>query len=69
MNDLPTLKIHLFGKDKVGKTTLRNKIISGNENIESTKFIELSTKTINEKYMLLLVDYPGYNTGVNIFNI
>ena len=41
MNDLPKLKIHLFGKHKVGKTALRNKIISGNdyqkEKIETTK--------------------------------
>ena len=72
MNDLPTLKIHLFGKHKVGKTALRNKIISENDyqkdKIEPTKLVEFSTKTINQKYTLLLIDYPGDTKGANLFD-
>ena len=72
MNDLPTLKVYLFGKEKVGKTSLRNKIISGNDyqkkEIEPTKFVEFSTKTIGDKYVLFLFDYPAYIKGTVQFD-
>ena len=72
MNDLPTLKIYLFGKQKVGKTALRNKIIPENdsqkEENKPTKLVEFSTKTIDDKYALLLFEYPGDIHGTAQFD-
>ena len=69
-DDLPIFRLYLFGNKGVGKTSLNNKIYFG-ENydmngmkelisiVEPTKSPQFADKTIDDKYKLYLVDFPG----------
>ena len=76
MNDLPQFIIYFFGNHGVGKTALNYKINFGDSKkkiklniiFEPTKSPQFSTKIINNKYKLILVDFPGDSQSANSYN-